>query len=75
MVRLLPSLRKRQTPTNFIPINPQCDGPIVPPFHLPTIKVINKIGGPEVDDLHPADGIIAQGEKKAQMASMLNVRL
>lgn len=61
--------------TSFSPIIPQCDGPIVPQFHLPTIKVINKIGGPEVDDLHAADVIIAQGRKKAQMASTLNVRL
>jgi hypothetical protein len=39
------------------------------------MKVINKIGGPEVDDLHAADVMIAQGKRKAQMASTLNVRL
>lgn len=79
MVRLLPCLRKRQTrrPASKLHSHkPQCDSPIVPPFHLPTIEVINKIGGPEVDDLHAADMIIAQGKKTtAQVASTPNIHV
>lgn len=61
--------------TTFSPINPQCDGPIVPQFHLPTIKLINKIGGPEVDDLHAAVVIIAQGKGKSPKVVNIGRRL
>lgn len=67
VVRLLPCLRKRQKrrPSGKLHSHkPQCDSPIVPPFHLPTIEVINKIGGPEVDDLHATDVIFAQGKNQ-----------